>query len=303
MSFDAAVHSTFRTAANLRLVNEGPLITLLAASDLDIPHGIMIDTPAGFSFEALSVGEKAFCRAGILRFETFPRTVDLRQARLWVCDLSSLEVDIRRPGTALAWKSVWKALNRRQTTAGAEIIAGELLSGTSANIIGQKAGDLLREIVAATRQCDAPQAGESCNKLIGLGTGLTPSGDDLLVGYLAGLRSTVRDRKEQSDFLEALGEMLRTAAKQTNEISQAYLVQAAFGQVSSGLTRLIEAIGNGWQPARLSQAAERVMNFGHTSGMDTLTGLLVGLILWDGGPHYHNLMELRSIHLWQPPNG
>jgi hypothetical protein len=143
----------------------------------------------------------------------------------------------------------------------------------------------------------------SCNKLIGLGSGLTPSGDDLIVGYLAGLWSTVRDRKERSDFLKAFGKLLRGAARQTNEISQAYLVQAASGQVSSGLTRLMEAIGNRWQPVRLAQAAERVMSFGHTSGMDTLTGLLAGMILWDGEPLYNNLMELRSIHLWQQPNG
>jgi hypothetical protein len=280
LSFDAAVHSTFQSVANLRLLNDCPLITLLAASDFDLPQGIRLDSPKEFSFKALSLGEKAFCRAGVLRFEAFPTTIDLRPARLWVSDLPSVHADMNCTEAALAWNTVWQALNRWQTASGAEIVAEELISGTSSNLIGRRASILVREIIAATRQYDAPLAAESCNKLIGLGTGLTPSGDDLIVGYLAGLWSAVRDRKEHSNFLNALEKTLRSAAGQTNEISQAYLVQAASGQVSSGLTRLIEAIAYGWESDRLLEAAIRVMRIGHSSGMDTVTGLLVGLDLW-----------------------
>jgi hypothetical protein len=281
-NFDCAVQSSFPSAANLHLAQDGVIITLLASGDSDLPQGIRLQTPAVVTLTALRAGERASCRAGVLRFETFPLTVDLRQARLWVCDLPSLDADLSRPDAACAWETIWEALARRQTASKAEIVAGELFSTDKHHLIGQRVGQYIQKIILATRQLDTRGTFDSCKKLIGLGQGLTPSGDDLLVGYLAGLWSAVRDREERRAFLRELGEALRSVATQTNGLSRTYLVLAADGQVSSGITGLIEAICRGWETDRLLDAAEKVMRIGHTSGMDTVTGLLVGLGAWDG---------------------
>jgi len=66
----------------------------------------------------------------------------------------------------------------------------------------------------------------------------------------------------------------------TNAISRTYLTHAARGQVSSRLADLAEAICRGENSDRLLAAAESAMQVGHTSGMDAVTGLLIGLVVW-----------------------
>ncbi|NCT22335.1 DUF2877 domain-containing protein [bacterium] len=234
-----------------------------------------MDTPEDFSFEsgALRAGEPAACRDELLRFG--PLTIGLRGARRWKCDLPSLQADLTDPSVATAWQSVWDALNARQVQLNAEIIAEDLFRSDETI----RAGAAMRGLLDATRRTD-PAAPASVRPLIGLGSGLTPSGDDLLVGYLAGLWCAVRNSRERTQFVTGLGETVIRLSHLTNAISRTYLTHAARGQVSSRLADLAEAICRGENSDRLLAAAESAMQVGHTSGMDAVTGLLIGLVVW-----------------------
>ena len=273
--FDAAVHSVFRSAVNLSPAKESNLLTLVTSSEADLPQGIRVDTPEDFSFEsgALRAGEPAACRDDLLRFG--PLTIGLRGARRWKCDLPSLQADLTDPSVATAWQSVWDALNARQVQLNAEIIAEDLFRSDETI----RAGAAMRGLLDATRRTD-PAAPASVRPLIGLGSGLTPSGDDLLVGYLAGLWCAVRNSRERTQFVTGLGETVIRLSQRTNAISRTYLTHAARGQVSSRLADLAEAICRGENSDRLLAAAESAMQVGHTSGMDAVTGLLIGLVVW-----------------------
>ena len=273
--FDAAVHSVFRSAVNLSPAKESNLLTLVTSSEADLPQGIRVDTPEDFSFEsgALRAGEPAACRDELLRFG--PLTIGLRGARRWKCDLPSLQADLTDPSVATAWRSVWDALNARQVQLNAEIIAEDLFRSDETI----RAGAAMRGLLDATRRTD-PAAPASVRPLIGLGSGLTPSGDDLLVGYLAGLWCAVRNSRERTQFVTGLGETVIRLSHLTNAISRTYLTHAARGQVSSRLADLAEAICRGENSDRLLAAAESAMQVGHTSGMDAVTGLLIGLVVW-----------------------
>lgn len=273
--FDAAVHSVFRSAVNLSPAKESNLLTLVTSSEADLPQGIRVDTPEDFSFEsgALRAGEPAACRDELLRFG--PLTIGLRGARRWKCDLPSLQADLTDPSVATAWQSVWDALNARQVQLNAEIIAEDLFRSDETI----RAGAAMRGLLDATRRTD-PAAPASIRPLIGLGSGLTPSGDDLLVGYLAGLWCAVRNSRERTQFVTGLGETVIRLSQRTNAISRTYLTHAARGQVSSRLADLAEAICRGENSDRLLAAAESAMQVGHTSGMDAVTGLLIGLVVW-----------------------
>ncbi len=59
----------------------------------------------------------------------------------------------------------------------------------------------------ATRGCDLAETGQVAG-LIGLGPGLTPSGDDFLVGYLAGLWCSAGSTRLRVEFLSALGKAI-----------------------------------------------------------------------------------------------
>ncbi len=295
-NFDACVHSVFQSAANLRLARGSRLLTLLASSQADLPQGIRLDTPQGFSFERIRVGEQATCRDGLLSFENSSLTIELRGASRWKCDLPSLNADMTDPAVAAAWKSVWQALSKRQALSRSDILAGDLFRPDET--VPRKAGEAMRALVDVTRQYDLT-ATSVVGALIGLGPGLTPGGDDLLVGYLAGLWCTVRDSNERARFISTLGKTVIRLSRQTNDISRTYLYHAARGQVSSRLAALAEAIcaqhllGRGDHRAapmhstysarsdRLLDAAEAAMRVGHTSGIEAVAGLLVGLTVWN----------------------
>src|SRR5262245_27781690 len=122
----------------------------------------------------------------------------------------------------------------------------------------------------------APQAGPpppidvgSITPLLGLGPGLTPSGDDYLGGLFVALglvgRSPLRDR---------LWQALRPfTLAGTTAISRAHLAAAAEGFASAALHGALTAILGG-STARIAEACAGLARVGHTSGWDGLAGAL-----------------------------
>jgi hypothetical protein len=294
--FDAVVHSVFRFVVNLRLNKSDRLLTLLASGQADLPQGIRLDISEGFSFDGIQTGALVHCRNGLLQFENPPLTVQLRGARRWKCDLSSLEVDPTKPAVSTAWSYVWDLLNQRQRLLGAEIIADDLFRSprTTSSVVACKAGEALRDLVVATQDYELLDSSALC-ALIGLGSGLTPGGDDLLVGYLAGLWCTIRGKSNRAQFIASLRKRIVHLSVRTNDISRTYLVHAAHGQVSSLLADLAGDIGRGENSGRLFDSAEAAMSLGHSSGMDAVTGLLVGMVAWDKNPARYAIMSMCAV--------
>lgn len=278
-NFDATVHSVFQSAINIRLTKGSNLLTLVASGEADLPQGIRVDTPDDFSFEIFRAGEQVNCRDDILHFGS--STIDLRGIGRWKCELPALQADMTNPAVIIAWRTVWQALNKRQMLLEAEIIAEDLFRSDEIMRAGvpRRAGEAMRGLFDATRRHDLTAA-SFVRSLIGLGAGLTPSGDDLLVGYLAGLWCTVLDKSERMKFISSLGKAVIRLSHRTNDISRTYLYHASRGQVSSRLADLAEAVCHGENSDRLPAIAESAMQAGHTSGMDAVTGLLIGLATW-----------------------
>jgi hypothetical protein len=109
---------------------------------------------------------------------------------------------------------------------------------------------------------------EGAAGLIGLGPGLTPSGDDLIGGALCALHAT--GSGEAMARLAAWA--LPLAGKATNRISQAHLACAAQGECGEAVNDAIVALLSGDAPD-----LARIDAIGHTSGWDALAG--VGLAL------------------------
>ena len=291
--FEAVTHGVFQSAANLQLTKAGKLITLVGSGEADLPQGIRLDTPTDFSFAGLGTGEAVTCRDGILRINSISLTADLCKVRIWKCDLPALNVDMTNAAVGFAWRSVWEALNKRQLLSGAEIVADNLFNPDeiAQSVISRRAGEAIRALVDATRQRNLDDI-SMLNTLIGLGTGLTPSGDDLLVGYLAGLWCLVRGRPDREQFISGLGRRVVRLSRRTNDISRTYLYHAARGQVSSRLAALAEAISRGESGGPLLSTAKSAMRVGHTSGMDAVTGLLFGLATWDILPFINSVVPI-----------
>ena len=111
--------------------------------------------------------------------------------------------------------------------------------------------------------------GNDAAQLIGLGPGLTPSGDDYLGGALVALRWLGRGAHADSlwRWLEP------RLAERTSAISAAHLEAAAAGQVHEALHELLDNLG-AWQPPDLHPTLSRLDAVGHTSGWDALAGIV-----------------------------
>lgn len=111
---------------------------------------------------------------------------------------------------------------------------------------------------------------------IGLGLGLTPSGDDRLVGFLLGC--FIQSRRN-IDLLEAIQKAVLMSRDRTNDISYAMLKHATEGRFNEWLMDLSEVICQHDQTA-LHDAIENVFSIGSRSGGDMLKGLVLSLELF-----------------------
>ena len=123
----------------------------------------------------------------------------------------------------------------------------------------------------AFHEADYEKATSELIHLIGLGIGLTPSGDDFLCGILAGL---VLTDNQDHPFTIKLKEQLKKNLKNTNDISRAFLNCA----LKSHFSEAVKKIPTATSPAELLAPFEAI---GHSSGIDTLCGIYYIHTLFD----------------------
>ncbi len=117
-------------------------------------------------------------------------------------------------------------------------------------------------------------------KLLGLGPGLTPSGDDLLSGLLATLELSRTPRGLTQAKVGLKHRILGEAVNRTNEISRSLLSHYALGMVDENTDELMTALRTGSQ-RRLDHAVEELCRVGHSSGTDLAIGVLTALKLME----------------------
>ena len=107
------------------------------------------------------------------------------------------------------------------------------------------------------------EASNVISELVGLGIGLTPSGDDFLCGILAGFHIQGLENSQKVAYLR---DAIREKLSRTNEISRAFLISALDGHFSQAVNEL-------WNNPDADTIFEMFNSIGHSSGMDTLCGI------------------------------
>jgi hypothetical protein len=234
------VHSSFDHAVNLLM--DGEMWTVLGVAKMDSPFGIRL-APGGARFN-VKAAERVNVKAGFVGIGRL--ILDCRTASRWAPRRWA------RPAMGLAGR-----------LAAVEHAARGRACAESAR--------MARDVTDALRGSDAELA-RAVQRTVGRGPGLTPSGDDVLVGILAlltsGAAGAVGDRAT-SRLVNAVDRVLTN----TTDVSRHLLRQAARGLPSQALHDLGHALMDDAQEGVLSDVLELALDNGSTSGADACTGL------------------------------
>jgi uncharacterized protein DUF2877 len=149
-----------------------------------------------------------------------------------------------------------------------------LPDGTFARIARQRIARLrswLAESVAGTASATMT---EPIRDLVGLGPGLTPSGDDVLIGALALLDALADDHADARTMRVNLANAVdRIPPGLTSPLSHCFLRVAAAGHVGERLHAAVSSCVSGDAGA----AVATLRGVGHSSGWDMLAGIVTAL--------------------------
>ena len=287
MCFSGVIHSIFHEACNVSLESD-VLLTLISSEKGNLSQGIRLGTPPKFTFlNQFRVGQPVTCRGGILRISGSELSVDLRTASLWHIDLKGLRVDLHQRDTAQAWAVAWLELGKHRRGNGISAMIEAIpvprqnpVTSPEIKTLVERAVQTVPALIDATRNFQVDGAITAIRPLIGLGPGLTPSGDDFIVGYLAGLWSTAGSDSSRLRFMSSLGAWLSRVAAGTNTISCTYIKSAVNGNVSEPIATLAQRVGQAKNMESVREATRTALQVGNTSGTDGVLGLLLGCIAW-----------------------
>lgn len=134
-------------------------------------------------------------------------------------------------------------------------------------------------LVNAVRASDGPRLRESVRGLLGLGPGLTPSGDDALAGLMVAAALTAKALACPARIFGKIGEIVvQETSGATTDLSGEFLRYAAQGEGNAVNEEVIGSILQGREES-IVFAVAKLMGFGASSGVDQLWGILVGVRL------------------------
>ncbi len=242
------VHAVFPRSAYVEK-SDGSMLVIHDASHGHTPTSLIVDGARPATWGA-APGDAVAGRLGYLRFGTL--LLDARQARGW------------RPRPA----------TRRDTPVPVGPLT-QIVRGTADDAFERLEPDC-RRLAAALAHGDAAATATHTRALVGSGPGLTPSGDDALVGVLAVLHRAGPSAVTVG-LRELLGASMVPLLGRTTAISAHYLRLALAGHFGEHLTNLIDGLGADGNVG--PEFVARVRSAGASSGTDALVGVITGLRL------------------------
>jgi len=276
-AFAGVVHSAFHRAVNIACLCCGELHTLVTDALDDGPNSLVVMAD---DFLAMGICQGDSVRAGGGSLAIAGKAiVTVAGATTWRTPVPEAHcaTGMLRRRLAEAEASVW----RNGTPGG-------FIEGMADTEIARLTTRMLHEgadgLALALGRGDTDAALAHAGRLLGLGPGLTPSGDDFLTGLLAA-RALCRRGDLGSDAF-ALG-VIRLAKSATNPIAYAAIAKAARGEVRERVARLIIALGSA-AAEPFSPALTQVLAIGSSSGTEIAFGVIRGLAsLIDNGEWDH----------------
>jgi hypothetical protein len=279
--FAGSVLSVFTGACNL-VSDQDEVIALVSQQVDNGPLNIVLEG-GGFLVRGLEVGlpvkgDGRGIRVG-KALNNEPYRVSLAKAEVWEPRLEGEGLNVDWPGLKASLAVLHDHLIAQ---APAESLVCLLAAGATGersveSAYRKAARGAIEGLLAALYGGDRQGITASAAALAGLGPGLTPAGDDFLLGLMAGLQTWPQFLAGKGlSVEEACRVIYGAAAGRTNLLSMALLRSAKEGMFGETWHELLAALRQG-KAAEVRRAADRILGFGGTSGADALSGFLAVL--------------------------
>ncbi|MED4582882.1 DUF2877 domain-containing protein [Brevibacillus choshinensis] len=267
--FSGFVHSIFDKTINIQCSENGELFTI-ACSQLDNGPNTLVVDHKRFQNSGIDVNDPVFVSDGTL-FVGEPFTISCQDVISWECVLPAYPSD---QGSLLANVAVMKDyLAAHGKTGGMKKVLqpANVFEAEVSRLLMSRSSQLVKDLAARRWS----KAHEQAIGIVGLGPGLTPSGDDFLTGLFSVYHMPNIPRCLPHSFF---AEIVLASAQRTNEISFMMLKKAAIGHVRESIVLLLQSIISG-TTEEVVLSLGHVLNIGSSSGTDMALGLLSGLEL------------------------
>ncbi len=256
-----SILSTHRHACNL-MAEDGTFIALVNDVHGNGPFHILLPHT---HFDTLTLATPIKWRAEQIKLAHL--TIDLREARPWHPQLPRLT----NPAS-LASLAAYQPL----ATMRSALYSGSMpLVERAQGAIAQLRDGFTQKNTGQFRpgQFRPGKFQQGVEGLVGLGPGLTPAGDDFLLGLLVAFTLLRTVQPSIYPYSKQIADRAATASTRLSAIWLSYAGQGYFGEEWH---RLIDLLNCGAAGA-IGQAIHTILNTGATSGADALCGFFVGM--------------------------
>lgn len=272
--FTAHVVGSFDEACDLA-TEDGGIVALVHQRVGKGPLNIVVDE-SRFSFQDLSRGLPAILVKDDLILGDF-LSVFLGEAQVWEprWPLSKGEAD--QPRRKANLEKLWRYLAVSGQRRGLLVILLGASGGGGRSLDDaflKTARRAMEGLMTALRAGDAQGIAHQAGRLVGLGPGLTPAGDDYLIGLMWGLRAWPYLLEGSGLGVEEVCKHIWEAVKgRTTLLSAAFLRIAREGLPNEAWEDLLVEVSDG-DGAGMRKAVQRALDCGAMSGADALAGFL-----------------------------
>jgi hypothetical protein len=254
-----------RGALYLRIPGPPGVLAVLTYDAVRLPCGLVLPTTsAELPLTSLAPARSwgIVVGSGEVRWDGPDGPVVVRAVREWA------------PARPVRGEVAASALAEVRSVLGRAGPRGSGLSGSALSASGTNGADtvvsssLLAEL--GTAAGDQAEATVAAARLLGSGPGLTPSGDDVLAGFLVGAAAFGTDATALREATAVL------APARTTALSAALLWHAARGECIDELASLAVVLTSQGRclPDEAGRAVSRLLSVGHTSGAALALGLV-----------------------------
>jgi hypothetical protein len=264
------VHSIHRSVVNITTADG--LLTVASPEAGGLPNGILANLGPDFRMIGLEAGMIVQASDANIRVPDAGLKIRLDAASRWSprFQLSDEVADVATE----RWRrrtAATRTIAQARASAGGfgALLREDATHDDHLGIVGV-VRPVVAELMAALETGDRSAAAQLATGLIGLGPGMTPSGDDALVGIEAALHAL--------DWPAAgfLALAMDDVEDRTTALAATLLRHAAAGEFAERLHTLLAALV-GSDDETIVTAIDRAVAWGATSGTDCLLGVLIGL--------------------------